>query len=159
MLKLSFKQVYFICFLAACFFLGFLVFLQDWYVTLPCPLSQIERIIMLVLVVIFLIIILYKHTRFSRKVWSLIALAISLLGILMAGRHVWLQRYSMGAIGFNGFAEQSSTPSFVHYLRQAINSSLCVQIQWSAFGVSLAAWILILFVVFALVCGWQTTRK
>jgi len=157
MLKLSFKQVYFICFLVACFFLGLLVWLQYWYITLPCPLGQIEKIIILVLAIIFLIIVLYRHTKSSRKVWSLVALVVSLLGVLAAGRHVWLQRYSMGEIGINGFMEQSQPSSFVHYLYQAMNSSLCAQTQWSALGISLAAWTLILFILFALVCGYQVT--
>lgn len=159
MLKLSFKWVYFISFLIICFFVGFLAFLQSWYVTLPCPLGNIERIIMLVLAVIFLITVLYSHTISSKKVWGSVALGVSLLGLLVAGRHVWLQRYSMGKVDVSGFVEQSQTDSFVHYLHQAMNSSMCVQIQWSVLGISLAGWMLILFILFALICGYQLTRK
>lgn len=159
MTRLSFKQVYFISFLIACIFVGFTVFVQSWKVLLPCPLLHIERIIMGLLALIFLIVTLYNHTVFSRKIWSWLACLISLLGVLIAGRHVWLQQFSMGEVSINGFAEMSPQFSFVHYLHQAINSSLCVQVQWSILGVSLVGWTLALFVLFAVLCFWQRNRK
>ncbi|MGD9107768.1 MAG: disulfide bond formation protein B [Gammaproteobacteria bacterium] len=159
MIRLSFKQVYFVSFLVACMFIGFTIFIQSWQVLLPCPLLHIERIIMGLLALIFLIIALYNHTILSRKIWSWSACAISLLGALVAGRHVWLQEFSTGEVSLNGFAEQSPQSSFVHYLHQAVNSSLCVQVQWSILGISLAGWTLILFILFAGLCVWQRNRK
>ena len=159
MTRLSFKRVYFISFLIACIFIGFTIFIQSWHILLPCPLLHIERIIMGLLALIFIIIALYNHTRLSKKIWSWLACATSLLGALVAGRHVWLQQFSMGEVSIDGFAEQSSQSSFVHYLHQAINSALCVQVQWSIFGISLAGWTLALFVLFAVLCVWQRNRK
>jgi disulfide bond formation protein DsbB len=159
MTKLSFKKVYFICFLVTCLFTVFTVFLQNWYTFLPCPLNHIERIILLILAAIFLVIMLYKHTLLSKKIWSWLVCAISLLGVLVAGRHVWLQQYSMGQILINGFAEQSQQLSFVGYLHQAMDSSLCAQVQWAIFGVSLASWTLMLFIAFVFIGVWQWLRK
>ncbi len=159
MIKLSFKAVYFICFLVTCLFTVFTVFLQSWYTFLPCPLNHIERIILLILAAIFLVIVLYKHTLLSKKIWNWLVCIVSLVGILVAGRHVWLQKYSMGQVLLNGFAEQSQQLSFVSYLHQAMDSSLCAQVQWSILGVSLASWTLMLFVAFVFICIWQQARK
>ena len=68
--KFSFKKIYLICFIMVCLFVGLELFLQNQYMVLPCVLSHIERIILFFLGIIFLIIILFNHTIFSRKVWS-----------------------------------------------------------------------------------------
>ena len=157
MLKLSFKTVYFICFIVACGLIAFAAYLQFWLgMQISCSITYVERIIMLFLGIVFLIVALYTHTPLSRRLWRWFALLISLLGAVAAGRHGWLQRFP---IAESGTSQQPATSSFLQSLKDMFSSSVCAQAQWSWYGLSLADWAFVFFVLFAIICFWQQNRE
>jgi disulfide bond formation protein DsbB len=149
-MKLSFKVVYFLCFLVACFLIGVDAYLQVMTDIMPCFLSHVARAFMLAVAIIFLIAVLYNHTTFSRKFWSWLALLISLGGALVTGLHSWLQRGSVAQFQFS---------SLYAHLHNMFDPQTCVSMQWTKFGLSLANWGLIFFVLFVVICFWQQGRR
>lgn len=151
LMRLTFRKVYFICFLLVCALLGIMAWLQDWTMMMPCQLSYIERMILMFLGVIFLAILLHNHTATSKKVWSWFAFVVSLLGILVTLGHVWLQ------------IVRTSTPSALIFLFgnwvTHLYTPLCKQVQWHFLHINLEIWLLLFFVLFAVVCFWQQHRK
>ena len=118
----------------------------------PCLLCIVQRIFLAALGLIALIASLHRQTVFSRWIYNSLALIFCALGVLAAGRQVWLQHLPPPEK-----ADTFCVPGSQYLLNHASLATLfkaivsgtpeCSQVTWTLWGWSLAEWSLLLFLV------------
>jgi disulfide bond formation protein DsbB len=136
-----------------CGLLTFALYLQVIANVQPCPLCIVERFILSLIGIVLLIAAIHNPTTRGLKIYGFLTLSIALIGMLAAGRHLWLQNQPI-AIG------QQCMPG-LNYLfanlpiSQALKifvlgSADCARVTWSFLGLSMPAWTFLFFDVYAL---------
>ncbi|MDX1512496.1 MAG: disulfide bond formation protein B [Gammaproteobacteria bacterium] len=115
----------------------------------PCPLCIFQRVFVIVLGILMLIAALHDPGRLWRRVYAAAILIVALLGVAVAGRHVWLQNLPPDQVPECGPGLEYMLDSFP--LMQALEmvfkgSGECAEVQWTFLGLSIPAWTLIVFV-------------
>ncbi len=118
----------------------------------PCPLCLVQRWLVLLLALIFFWGIWLKR-RCCQLLQSTIAFIVSAFGIAIGARHVWLQHFPA-----NQVPECSPDLNFMLHnlpLRETLGflfsgSGECTRVDWQFLGLSMAEWLLAIFIVFAL---------
>ncbi len=153
----SFRGVYFLAFIIASALLIFEYQLQINIGFQPCVMSYVARLLFLLLALLFLIFSLVSNSQSFQRFASFLCLAISLVGIYITAKHVYLQ--ISGNTANLSFINLSKTP-FLDLVRLGFSGSLdCAQIIWRELGLSLAEWTLGWFIFFAALSLFQSIRK
>lgn len=144
------RGVNFLGFLFCCFLLGFAAYLQLHLGLLPCPLCVVQRIIVLLIGVIFLIGALYTPPDpLGKKIHSGFLIFFGALGVFVAARHVWLTLQPP-----SGLATCSPTLEYM-FQHLAFTQTLkilllgtddCAKDTWRLLGLNIPEWTLIFFV-------------
>lgn len=127
------------------------VYLQLFEGFIPCPLCILQRDSLGLLGVLFLIGIFLHAKRFGRLTINFLAILISILGIFLAGRQVWLQHFPSG--------DSTECGVSLQYMMQALplsevmqkifeGSAECTQRGWEFLYLNMAEWALVWFVGF-----------
>jgi len=114
----------------------------------PCPLCILQRIFVIALGVIMLMAAIHNPNRLWRRIYSGGILVFALLGVAVAGRHVWLQSLPPDQVPECGPGLEYILQSFP--LMQALElvfkgSGECAEVQWTFLGLSIPAWTLVVF--------------
>lgn len=144
----------FICLLLCCGLLGFAAYLQTHLGLLPCPLCVVQRFIIGLLGLLFLLSSLYTaQENFWRRFHSGLLVLMSLLGAAVAGRHVWLTMQPVGTVPTCG-------PSLDYMLQNLPWSQTYKMLlqgagdgakdTWQLLGYTLPQWTLLFFSLMAL---------
>lgn len=118
----------------------------------PCPLCLMQRFLVLILAMLFLLgIVLRKKTYIFMQNTLVILAAIAAMGF--AGRKVWLEQNPSDSL-------LSCTPGLEYMFenlpfQQTVNLLLqgggdCAQVDWTFLGLSMSAWTFLFFLGFAL---------
>ena len=139
-------------FLACAGLLGFAYYLQYYQGEDPCPLCILQRIAFMALAAIFLVAAVHGPGRAGSMVYGGLLVTAASVGTAIAARHVWLQNLPKDRIPECG-------PGLEYMLKklpltQALEKILsgsgeCAEIGWTFLGLSIAAWSLVWFVLFA----------
>ena len=134
--------------------LAFALYEQLHVGLVPCPLCIFQRIAFTVAGVVFLVAGLHAPRGASgQRVYALLAFVATLVGVGIAGRHVWIQHLPPDQVPACG-------PG-LDYLRELLplsgvirtvltGSGECAKVDWTLLGLSLAEWGLVWFVLLAL---------
>ena len=133
--------------------LSFSYYLEWYQGLLPCPLCELQRLIFLALGLSFALAGCFSHRRLRAIFFSLIQMLIAAVGLLVAGRQVWLQYHPASATG--------SCDASIYYLFQilpfqdALLSILvggpeCAKVGWQFLHLGIPEWSLIGFLGFFL---------
>lgn len=117
----------------------------------PCPLCVLDRGVVIGLGVIFLIALLHNPRQTGRRIYAGIATLLSITGIGICMRHIWLQNLPPDQVPDcgAGFWYMLDSMPFAQFLDTILNGSgECAEIQWQFLGFSIPEWTLVLFVVF-----------
>lgn len=121
----------------------------------PCLLCMLQRVFYVALGLTALVAALHYRARFARYLYNWLALIFTLLGLLAAGRQVWLQHLppssqanSFCLPGYKYLIENQAWS----VLFKAIfsNAPDCAKISWTFLRLSMAEWSLVLFIVLLL---------
>jgi disulfide bond formation protein DsbB len=123
---------------------------------------MLQRITLALLGVVFFLGAVLNFKKIGQLFWGLLASVTALLGIVLAGRQVWLQHFPS--------SDTSGCEASLDYMLQImpitqvlkkvfIGGAECSQVDWKLIGLSLAEWSLICFVVLFLFSFWQLCRK
>ncbi|MFC0266813.1 disulfide bond formation protein B [Kushneria aurantia] len=135
------------------FMLAFALFLQYAFDLAPCPLCIFQRVAVLAALVPLIVGALHNPKGVGGVVYGVLALAGSVVGAFIAGRHLWLQ-------GLPADQVPSCGPG-LDYMLEALplqqvlatvlsGSGECAEIDASWLGISLPGWTLVGFVVLSL---------
>lgn len=130
----------------------------------PCPLCIIQRVVVFALGVWFLLMALAnsKPGGGAAKVLNGVGVLISAVGIAAAGRQVWLQSLPPAEVPACGpdlaymMDVFSAGEIFTELLK---GSGDCAKVDWAFLGLSMGAWMLVVFSLFALFFLLRAVRK
>lgn len=120
----------------------------------PCPLCMFQRVAVLLIGIVSAVAALHRPAALGSRVYAVFGFLASVLGVLIAGRHVWLQSLPKDQLPscappldfmWNNFP-------FGDMLRTVLmTSGECANIDWQFLGLSMPVWTLAWFVGMALV--------
>lgn len=159
---LTLRKLNFLAFLGCCGLIAFALILEIFVKLEPCPLCITQRVIIIALGILFLIGSLVNFHRTGQCIYHLFIFLIAVLGIIVAGRHVWLTTLPPGSVPPCG-------PGITYLfqmlpLNQAMQTMFlggaeCSKVTWRFLTLSIPEWTLICFILFALFALWQGFRK
>src|SRR4051812_19611821 len=91
MISVSARILYAAGFIICGLLLAFALYLQYYEYQNPCPLCILQRVVFIAMMVVFLIGAIHGPRRSGAYVYSTIAVLMSIVGVGIASRHVWLQ--------------------------------------------------------------------
>ncbi len=140
------------------------VYLQIHLGLTPCMLCVIQRYVLVLLAVCFLFGALYVPRRLARRIYYAGVLVISLFGVAVASRQVWLQKLAAAgkqvpSCGADLDYVLTHAP-ILDALKLIMNGSEdCSKVQLRVFTLSIPEWTAIIFAVLALLCLIQMIRQ
>lgn len=141
-------------FLACAGLLGWAFWLQYGEGLEPCPLCMFQRMVFVVIALIFLVGTFHEPGRVGAWVYAFLLLIASGAGAALAGRQVWLQslpKDQVPACGM-GLSYMIDTMPFVDVIRRVLEGTgECAEKAWVFLGLSIAGWTLAIFVAIAFI--------
>lgn len=159
---MSTRLTYFIGFILICLLLLTSIYLQLVDGVMPCPLCSLQRISFGILGILFLIGILTCSKRWCRAIVNVFSLLFSVIGILLAGRQIWLQHFPPANAGECGVSLQYMIQALPpNELIQKIveGSAECTKQGWQFFYLNMAEWALVWFSIFLLMTLYLLFKK
>jgi len=122
----------------------------------PCPLCIFQRLVFFVMSLMFLIAAIHNPSNKGKRYYNSITLIVSIVGMFISGRHVWLQHLPKDQVPTCGPGLNYLLDNFP--LSDALNQILrgsgeCADVSWTLFGFSMPELTLMLFITFA---AWLT---
>jgi disulfide bond formation protein DsbB len=119
----------------------------------PCPLCILQRLVLAAIGIAFLVAAIHHPAkRWASTTYGGVIFCIALIGIGVAGRHVWLQHTPEAlrpACG-PGLEYLFSTFGPIGSLSRILRGSgECGNVDWTLLGLSIPEWTLGAFIVFA----------
>lgn len=114
----------------------------------PCPLCIFQRVFVIALGAVMLAAAIHNPRRFGRRVYGGLILVFGGLGIVVAGRHVWLQSLPADQVPACGPGLGYLLETFPLMDALALvfeGSGECAEVQWTFLGLSIPGWTLIVF--------------
>ena len=125
----------------------------------PCPLCILDRIVLALMGLIFFLALMpYPGLIFSR-VYSLLSIALSVVGIGLASRHVWLQNLPADEVpecGPDLYFMLETLPVLDVAKKVFTDLGSCAQVNWTFAGLTIPEQTLILFAGLLLLSFAQT---
>jgi len=150
---MSTRLTYLLGLVVVCSLLLASLYFQFFQGIMPCPLCTLQRFTFGILGILFLIgmFVYKKHSR--RLIINSLTTIFSVVGIMLAGRQVWLQHFPP--------ADNSECGVSLQYMLQVLpvneaiskifaGSAECTQRGWEFLHLNMAEWALIWFLLFLL---------
>ena len=128
----------------------------------PCPMCIFQRIVFIVMGIIFLVAAIQNPREKGRKSYGLILLLAAFVGIGIAARHIWVQHqppdpFAGCAPGWNYMI--SNFPLSKTLKMAFTGSADCSQITWTFLGFSMPVWTLICYALLGAGALWAGLRR
>lgn len=129
-----------------------LAFFFQYYMELePCPLCSVQRVVVIVLGLFFFVALLHAPKTLGRRIYGLLLSLMSIAGLVVAGRHTWLQHLPPDQIpecgpGLDFWMKNLPTSEIIQKVFQG--SGECAEVAWSFIGLSIPEWSIIAFILF-----------
>ena len=139
---------YVLGFIASVGLVAFALYIQQKHNLEPCPLCISQRIVYLVLGLLFLLAALHNPRAAGRKVYGLLHVAAAGTGVVIAARHMWIQANpdkvmaECGA-GFDYLFESFPMKKAMELVFKGTGE--CSAIDWTLFGLTIPQLSLIAF--------------
>ncbi len=150
------RKINFAIFIMCLFLLGFGLFLEHFKGLEPCPLCVFQRMAYIGLLIISLLAIIHAPKGIGNYIYSGLLILISVAGLGIAGRQVWLQHLPADKVPECGPGLDYILDAFP--LNKALQmifsgSGECAEVQWQFIGFSIAEWSLFWFLMIIIVSG------
>lgn len=149
-------------FLAAVVAMLFALWLQHYQHLDPCPLCIFQRVAMIATGAVALVAFLHGPGRMGRRIYAGLNLLAAAGGVVVAGRHVWLQHLPPDQVPACGPGLDywlDTFPLFEVMAKVFHGSGECAVVDWTFLGLSLPAWTLAAFLGLGAVTVWQLLRR
>jgi len=127
----------------------------EYYLGLdPCPLCMVSRAVVFILGICFLLAALHNPTGIIRKIYHTVLSVISLLGLLVSGRHIYLQSLPADEVPSCGpsLNYMLETLPMSDVLKEVLHGSgECAEVSWRFLSLSMPVWMAIVFSLFLIV--------
>ncbi|MDQ3617721.1 MAG: disulfide bond formation protein B [Pseudomonadota bacterium] len=159
----AFRTRFLLGFVACAGLLAYAFYLQLHDGLVPCPLCIFQRAAFAALGLVFLIGGLHAPARASgRRVYGVLGLLASLVGIAIAGNHVRLQHLPPEQVpacgpGLDYMLEAMPITGVVR--KVMTGSGECADVDWTMLGLSMPVWSLICFVLLGAWAAYVAFRR
>lgn len=128
---------------------------------MPCPLCVFQRMAVIALGIVFLLSAIQNPSGSGRKIYAALVAVSATAGVVVAGRHVWLQNLPEDQVptcgpGFGYIFE--SFPLGEALALIFAGSGECADIDWIFVGLTMPTWVLISVVVLGVAGVWNNLR-
>ena len=116
----------------------------------PCPLCIFQRVAVIALGVLFLAAALHNPARGGARVYAALQLVAVVGGLLISGRHVWIQAQPPGTVAACGAGLDylmEIMPLTQVITKVLTGSGECGAVDWTFLGLSMPWWVAISLVV------------
>lgn len=161
-LRISSRWLYLAGALFASGLMGFGLFLQYVKHQDPCPLCMVQRFIFIAILAVFLLAALHGSKRFGERVYAILIVILSLLGIGVAARHIWIQNLPKDQVPACGPGLDYMLDNFpmAEVLKELIHGSgECATKGWSFLNLGIPEWSLLCYLGLGVWVILITTRK
>ena len=136
--------------------------LQTFLKLAPCPLCIFQRVIYLTLTALGLIGWLLPFHAI-RQFLGYLVLSLGLVGLGTAGYQTWMQAFPEQFTNACNYTEPNLIEQFVDWLGMIeptlfMASGLCTSKAWTLFGLSMANWSSITFLLITLLSAWRISQ-
>lgn len=155
------RSLFFLTFIACASIIGTVVYLQRAFGLTPCVLCIWQRWGFLLCAAMSLAAALHAPGTTGSRRYGVLLLLLASSGATLAGAQVWLQTATADElIPVIATIERVLDFLFLGDLvdRLRLDASLCAEINWSLFGISLPEWSLLAFVGLALLALYPLRR-
>ena len=119
----------------------------------PCPLCVIQRVFVIALAVVALVAAFHDPATTGRRIYGVLIVVLGALGMIVAGRHVWLQNLPADQVPECGPGLEYLLDAFP--LTEALSlvfrgSGECAEVQWQFLGLTIPGWTLVVFAGFTI---------
>lgn len=156
------RRTFLLIFAACTALMVFALILEHIFNLAPCPLCLTQRALVIFVGITAIIAWLHGPDTWGTKVYAAVSGFFAVLGIGVAGRHVWLQHLPADEVPTCG----PPLEAMMDYLPlQDVIVALfqgdgnCAEVVWNFLGLSIPEWTLIVFIMLSAVCIWQILRK
>lgn len=142
---------------------GYALYAQHVLGLEPCPLCVFQRIAYMAIGAVFLVAALHNpRARAGRVTYGVLLVLAAIGGMSVAGRHVWLQSLPPSEVpacgpGLDYLLEAFPLQDVL--ARVFRGSGECAEIDWTFLGLSMPAWNLIVYALFATAGLWAAVRR
>ena len=151
----SFRVNFLLGFLICAGLLGFAMYAQYVLMMDPCPLCILQRVVFIALGVLFLIGGLQAPRGSGRAVYAALIVLVALVGIAIAGRHLWIQSLPADQVPSCGaplgylLETRAGNGGLIGVLLKVLSGSgECAKVE-PILGLPMPAWSLLWFVLLA----------
>jgi protein dithiol:quinone oxidoreductase len=128
----------------------------------PCPMCIFQRIVFIVMGIVFLVGAIQNPRDNGRKIYGLVLLLAAFVGIGIAARHIWIQHqppdpFAGCAPGWNYMI--SNFPLSKALKMAFTGSADCSQITWTFLGLSMPVWTLVCYALLGVGAVWAGFRR
>jgi len=128
----------------------------------PCPLCIFQRIAVMATGLVALAAALHGPGATGRRIYGGLTALAATVGLIVAGRHVWLQHLPPDQVpscgpGLDYWLEALPLKDVVQQVFRG--SGECAKVDWTLLGLSLPEWTLMMFAGLLLAAGWQMLRR
>jgi disulfide bond formation protein DsbB len=136
--------------------------LQHYQGLEPCPLCVFQRVAVIGVGVMALIAAVHGPQAWGQRVYAGVMALSAVAGVVVAGRHVWLQHLPADQVpscgpGLDFWIAALPWQQVVQQVFQG--SGECAKVDWTLLGLSLPMWTLMLFVGLLLAALVQLVRR
>ena len=144
---ISTRNLYILGFLLCLAAMGVAMYFQHVLGLEPCPLCIFGRLSVLLLGAVFLLAAIHNPGAIGIRIYGLLITLASLLGLGIAGRHVWLQYGTHEELGCGPNLEYMMEVMPLDEIISDVfkGTGECGEIAWSLFGISIPGWTLLFF--------------
>ncbi len=146
--NISNRWLYLAGFLYTSSLMGFGFYLQYVKHQDPCPLCMVQRAIFIAILTLFLIAALHGPRRVAARIYTALIVLLSLFGIAVASRHIWIQHLppdQVPACG-PGLDYMLETMPMANVLKELMHGSgECAAKGWTLFTLGIPEWSLLCY--------------
>lgn len=146
--SISNRWLYLVGGLVVCGLMSFGLYLQYIKHQDPCPLCMVQRVIFIAILVVYAIAMLHGPKRIGERVYAALITLLSLSGVAVAARHIWIQHLppdQVPACG-PGLDYMLETMPLSNVLKQLMHGSgECAAHGWTFLTLGIPEWSLLCY--------------
>lgn len=159
--RISKRQLYLLGALTVAALFAAALYLQYMLRQEPCPLCMVQRFIFIAIGALFALAALHNAKALGAKVYSILIALVSLSGVAIAARHIWIQHLPKDQVPACGPGLDYMLKNFPmsDVLQELMHGSgECAEKGWTFLALGIPEWSLVWYVllgVFAVMVGWK----
>ncbi len=142
--------------------MGFGLYLQYVKHQDPCPLCMVQRVVFIAILVVFALATVHGPKRVGEKVYAALIVLLSLLGVAVASRHIWIQNLPKDQVpacgpGLDYMLETLPMGTVIQKLMHG--SGECAEKGWTFLTLGIPEWSLLCYLALGMLSLLVVVRK